>query len=161
MGVFGLAKTLDISRDAAKLYIDRYFARYPGVADYMERIKQEALEQGYVETVFGRRLWFKEIQGAKGPRRANAERQAINAPMQGTAADLIKMAMVAVQKFIDEKKLKSLMIMQVHDELVLEVPEAEKDLMRQALSELMSGVAELSVPLIAEVAVGENWRDAE
>lgn len=161
MGVFGLAKTLDISRDAAKLYIDRYFARYPGVADYMERIKQKALEQGYVETVFGRRLWFKEIQGAKGPRRANAERQAINAPMQGTAADLIKMAMVAVQKFIDEKKLKSLMIMQVHDELVLEVPEAEKDLMRQALPELMSGVAELSVPLIAEVAVGENWRDAE
>lgn len=161
MGVFGLANTLDISRDAAKLYIDRYFARYPGVADYMDRIKKEAVENGYVETVFGRRLWFSEIKGAKGPRRANAERQAINAPMQGTAADLIKMAMVAVQKFIDDKALKSRMIMQVHDELVLEVPEAEKDLMRQALPELMSNVAELSVPLIAEVAVGDNWRDAE
>lgn len=161
MGVFGLANTLDISRDAAKLYIDRYFARYPGVADYMDRIKKEAVENGYVETVFGRRLWFSEIKGAKGPRRANAERQAINAPMQGTAADLIKMAMVAVQKFIDDKALKSRMIMQVHDELVLEVPKAEKDLMRQALPELMSNVAELSVPLIAEVAVGDNWRDAE
>lgn len=161
MGVFGLANTLGITRDAAKLYIDRYFARYPGVADYMDRIKKEATDNGYVETVFGRRLWFTEIQGAKGPRRANAERQAINAPMQGTAADLIKMAMVAVQNYIDEKKLKARMIMQVHDELVLEVPEEEKELLRKVLPELMSHVAELSVPLIAEVAVGENWRDAE
>lgn len=161
MGVFGLANTLDITRDAAKLYIDRYFARYPGVADYMERIKKEATDNGFVETVFGRRLWFTEIQGAKGPRRANAERQAINAPMQGTAADLIKMAMVAVQDYIDEQKLKSRMIMQVHDELVLEVPEDEKELMREALPRLMSEVATLSVPLVAEVAVGENWRDAE
>ena len=161
MGVFGLAKNLDITRDAAKVYIDRYFARYPGVADYMDRIKKEATDNGFVETVFGRRLWFTEIQGAKGPRKANAERQAINAPMQGTAADLIKMAMVAVQNFIDEKKLQSRMIMQVHDELVLEVPEFEKELMRQALPELMTNVAELSVPLVAEVAVGDNWSDAE
>lgn len=161
MGVFGLAKNLDITRDAAKLYIDRYFTRYPGVANYMERIKQEATDNGYVETSFGRRLWFTEIQGAKGPRRANAERQAINAPMQGTAADLIKMAMVAVQDFIEEKQLKSRMIMQVHDELVLEVPLDEKDLIYKALPELMSNVAELSVPLVAEVAVGDNWRDVE
>lgn len=161
MGVFGLAKNLDITRDAAKLYIDRYFSRYPGVAAYMERIKQEANDKSYVETAFGRRLWFHEIKGAKGPRKANAERQAINAPMQGTAADLIKMAMVAVQDFIEEKELKSRMIMQVHDELVLEVPEAEKDLMYEALPRLMSSVAELSVPLVAEVAVGNNWRDVE
>lgn len=161
MGVFGLAKTLNITRDAAKLYIDRYFARYPGVADYMENIKKEASDNGFVETVFGRRLWFTEIQGAKGPRKANAERQAINAPMQGTAADLIKMAMVDVQRFIDEKQLKTRMIMQVHDELVLEVPEDEKELMRKTLPELMSGVAELSVPLIAEVEMGNNWSDVE
>lgn len=161
MGVFGLAKTLNITRDAAKLYIDRYFARYPGVADYMENIKKEASDNGFVETVFGRRLWFTEIQGAKGPRKANAERQAINAPMQGTAADLIKMAMVDVQRFIDKKQLKTRMIMQVHDELVLEVPEDEKELMRKTLPELMSGVAELSVPLIAEVEMGHNWSDVE
>lgn len=161
MGVFGLANTLGITRDAAKLYIDRYFARYPGVADYMDRIKKEAADNGFVETSFGRRLWFTEIQGAKGPRRANAERQAINAPMQGTAADLIKMAMVSVQDFIEKEKLESRMIMQVHDELVLEVPEAEKELMREALPRLMSEVATLSVPLVAEVAVGDNWRDAE
>ncbi len=161
MGVFGLANTLGITRDAAKLYIDRYFARYPGVADYMDRIKKEATDNGFVETSFGRRLWFTEIQGAKGPRRANAERQAINAPMQGTAADLIKMAMVSVQDFIEKEKLESRMIMQVHDELVLEVPEAEKELMREALPRLMSEVATLSVPLVAEVAVGDNWRDAE
>ncbi len=161
MGVFGLAKNLNITRDAAKVYIDRYFARYPGVANYMERIKKEATDNGFVETSFGRRLWFTEIQGAKGPRKANAERQAINAPMQGTAADLIKMAMIAVQDFIDEKQLKSRMIMQVHDELVLEVPEDEKELMTKALPELMTNVAELTVPLVAEVAVGDNWSDAE
>ena len=123
MGEFGLANALGITRDAARSYIDRYFARYPGVAQYMEDTKARAHEQGYVETVFGRRLWLPDIKGSKGPRRAGAERAAINAPMQGTAADLIKMAMVAVQKWITEQKLETLMVMQVHDELVFEVPE--------------------------------------
>ncbi len=121
MGEFGLANNLGITRAAAKSYIDRYFMRYPGVADYMDRIRRQAREQGYVETVFGRRLYFPELSGAKGPRAAAAERAAINAPMQGTAADLIKMAMVAVQEWLDTEGLRSLMVMQVHDELVFDV----------------------------------------
>lgn len=160
MGEFGLASNLGITRDAARAYIDRYFARYPGVASYMTRIKAQAHEQGYVETVFGRRLWLPELKGAKGPRMAGAERAAINAPMQGTSADLIKMAMVAVQRWLEEKGLRTQMVMQVHDELVFDVPEDELDILRENLPGLMCNVAKLDVPLVAEVGVGDNWEQA-
>src|SRR5690606_6317218 len=160
MGEFGLASNLGITRDAARSYIDRYFARYPGVASYMQETKAKAREQGYVETVFGRRLWLPDIRGAKGPRLAGAERAAINAPVQGTAADLIKMAMIAVQQWIVAERLQTLMIMQVHDELVLEVPDDEVDLVTTHLPRLMCDVAELAVPLVAEVGVGDNWEQA-
>lgn len=160
MGEFGLASNLGITRDAAKSYINRYFMRYPGVADYMTSIRAQAREQGYVETVFGRRLHFPELRGAKGPRAAAAERAAINAPMQGTAADLIKFAMVAVQNWLRDKGLRSLMVMQVHDELVFDVPEDEVEVLRVHIPELMCGVAELAVPLVAEVGVGQNWGEA-
>ncbi|MGA0583593.1 MAG: DNA polymerase, partial [Castellaniella sp.] len=157
MGEFGLASNLGITRAAAKSYIDRYFMRYPGVADYMDRVRRQAREQGYVETVFGRRLYFPELAGAKGPRAAAAERAAINAPMQGTAADLIKMAMVAVQDWLDAEGLRSLMVMQVHDELVFDAAEDEVDALRERVPALMAGVAELAVPLVAEVGVGPDW----
>jgi len=160
MGEFGLASSLGITRDAAKSYIDRYFTRYPGVAAYMEQTKAKARELGYVETVFGRRLWLPDLRGAKGPRQAAAERAAINAPMQGTAADLIKMAMVAVQGWLDERKFKTLLVMQVHDELVLDAPAAEVDEVARRLPELMCGVAQLAVPLLAEVGIGDNWEQA-
>jgi DNA polymerase-1 len=160
MGVFGLAANLGITRDAAKQYIDRYFARYPGVAEYMEQTKRMAHELGYVETVFGRRLWLPELRGAKGPRTAAAERAAINAPMQGTAADLIKMAMVAVQDWITAQGLKSLLVMQVHDELVFDVAADEVDVIMQNVPGLMCNVAQLSVPLVAEIGVGPNWEQA-
>jgi len=160
MGVFGLASNLGITRDAAQAYIDRYFARYPGVAQYMESTRVLARQQGYVQTVFGRRLWLPEINGGSGPRRQAAERAAINAPMQGTAADLIKLAMVAVQGWIEKEQLASRIIMQVHDELVLEVPDEELELVRERLPALMCGVAELHVPLVAEVGVGKNWEQA-
>jgi len=159
MSVFGLASSLGITRDAAQAYIDRYFARYPNVARYMDQTRMLAHEQGYVETVFGRRLQLPDIR-ASGPRRQGAERAAINAPMQGTAADLIKMAMVAVQDWLDAQKLQSRMIMQVHDELVLEAPDEEVELVRVQLPKLMCGVAELRVPLVAEVGVGKNWEQA-
>ena len=141
MSAFGLAANLGITRDAAKMYIDRYFARYPGVARYMEETRLSAKAKGYVETVFGRRLWLPEINGGNGPRRQGAERAAINAPMQGTAADLIKLSMIAVQKWIEESKVGTRMIMQVHDELILEVPDAELSEVRKRLPELMCGVA--------------------
>ncbi|WP_321909858.1 DNA polymerase I [Paraburkholderia sp. J11-2] len=160
MSAFGLASNLGITRDAAKLYIDRYFARYPGVARYMDETRMDAKSRGYVETVFGRRLWLPEINGGNGPRRQAAERAAINAPMQGTAADLIKLSMVAVQKWLDERKIGTKMIMQVHDELVLEVPGDELAEVRKRLPELMCSVAQLKVPLVAEVGVGENWEEA-
>ncbi len=160
MGAFGLAKNLNITREAAQLYIDRYFERYPGVATYMESIRQKAVQQGYVETVFGRRLWFRDLQNAPARRRAAAERAAINAPMQGTAADLIKKAMVRVQHFLEQEQLESMLIMQVHDELVLEVPEAEKDQVLQQLPALMTEVADLKVGLEVETGEGENWRQA-
>jgi DNA polymerase-1 len=123
-------------------------------------VRQQAKSQGYVETVFGRRLWLPEINSPNGPRRQGAERAAINAPMQGTAADLIKLAMIAVQNWLTESKLASLMVMQVHDELVLEVPESELALVREKLPQLMAGVAQLKVPLVAEVGVGPNWDKA-
>ncbi len=160
MGEFGLASNLGITRAAAKSYIDRYFMRYPGVADYMDRIRRQAREQGYVETVFGRRLYFPELAGAKGPRAAAAERAAINAPMQGTAADLIKMAMVSVQDWLSAEGLRSLMVMQVHDELVFDAVPDEVERLRERVPQLMAGVAELAVPLVAEVGVGRNWGEA-
>ncbi|KAA1011613.1 DNA polymerase I [Paraburkholderia panacisoli] len=160
MSAFGLASNLGITRDAAKMYIDRYFARYPGVARYMDETRLSAKAKGYVETVFGRRLWLPEINGGNGPRRQGAERAAINAPMQGTAADLIKLSMIAVQKWIEDSKIGTRMIMQVHDELILEVPDAELSDVRKRLPELMCGVADLKVPLVAEVGAGLNWEEA-
>ena len=160
MSAFGLAGNLGIERSAAQSYIDKYFQRYPGVAQYMADTRTKAKAHGYVETVFGRRLWLAEINSPNGPRRAGAERAAINAPMQGTAADLIKLAMIAVQNWLETDKLQSKMIMQVHDELVLEVPQAELELVKQKLPELMANVAKLDVPLLAEVGVGGNWEEA-
>jgi DNA polymerase-1 len=160
MSAHGLAKNLGIERQAAANYIERYFARYPGVAAYMERTRQEARDQGYVETVFGRRLHLPEIRAQQAGRRQAAERAAINAPMQGTAADLIKKAMVAVAHWLKTERLASRLILQVHDELVLEVPEAEIPLVREQLPRLMASVASLAVPLVAEVGVGANWDQA-
>ncbi len=160
MSGFGLAKALGIDNAAAKNYIERYFQRFAGVRDYMDQTKAQAKAQGYVETVFGRRLYLPEINSPNGPRRAAAERAAINAPMQGTAADLIKMSMVAVQAAIDAQGLGTRIIMQVHDELVFELPEAELDWVRTEVPRLMAGVAELKVPLLAEVGVGVNWEQA-
>ncbi len=160
MGTFGLAKSLGIENAAAKTYIDRYFDRFSGVKQYMDDTRAQAKAQGYVETVFGRRLVLPGIQNEKGARLAGLERQAINAPMQGTAADLIKLAMVAVQKALDEQERGTKMIMQVHDELVFEVPQAEVDWLQTEIPRLMAGVAELQVPLLAEVGVGPNWEQA-
>jgi len=160
MSAFGLAQNLNIERSAAQSYIERYFARYPGVRQYMQDTRELAKEKGYVETYFGRRLWVPEINSANGMRRAGAERAAINAPMQGTAADLIKLAMIAVDKWLKDEKLSTKLIMQVHDELVLEVPDAELELVKQKLPELMQNVAKLDVPLMAEVGVGSNWESA-
>jgi DNA polymerase-1 len=160
MSSFGLARNLGIDNTAARNYIERYFERYPGVRRYMDETVAFAQAHGYVETVLGRRLVLPEIRGGNGPRRKAAERQAINAPMQGTAADLIKMAMVKVQQVLRDEARASRMIMQVHDELVLEVPEAETDWVRAEVPRLMAGVAELKVPLLAEVGVGPNWERA-
>ncbi len=160
MSAFGLASQLGIERSAAQAYIERYFARYPGVANYMQRTREQAKAQGYVETVFGRRLWLPEINGGNGMRRQAAERAAINAPMQGTAADLIKLAMVAVQNWLEKENMQTRLIMQVHDELVLEVPDKELALVKEKLPGLMCNVAELKVPLEVEMGVGSNWETA-
>jgi len=160
MSAFGLAGNLGVERGAAQTYIDKYFARFSGVKQYMDDTRLQAKARGYVETVFGRRLWLPEINSPNGPRRQGAERAAINAPMQGTAADLIKLAMIAVQNWLEESKLATRMIMQVHDELVLEVPQAELELVKVKLPELMAGVAKLKVPLLAEVGIGANWDEA-
>ena len=160
MSSFGLAKNLGIETKAAAAYIDKYFQRYPGVKQYMDDTKASAKSMGYVETVFGRRLYLPEINSPNGPRRAGAERAAINAPMQGTAADLIKLAMVAVQKELDAHKPNIQMIMQVHDELVFELPESEVDWLKTHIPRLMAEVAALKVPLLAEVGVGANWDKA-
>jgi DNA polymerase-1 len=160
MSAFGLAANLNIERDAARNYIDRYFERFAGVKRYMDDTRIAAKAQGYVETAFGRRLWLPEINSPNGPRRQGAERAAINAPMQGTAADLIKMSMIAVAERIAGAGLRSRLVMQVHDELVLEVPESELALMRETVPQLMACVARLDVPLLAEVGVGPNWEQA-
>ncbi|WP_028999443.1 DNA polymerase I [Azohydromonas australica] len=160
MSEYGLARRLGIETKAARTYIERYFARYPGVKRYMDETRAQAAEQGYVETVFGRRLYLPEIRGGSGPRRAEAERQAVNAPMQGTAADLIKLAMLAVQRALDEQGKLTRIVLQVHDELVFEVPEAELAWVKAEVPKLMASVAQLKVPLLAEVGVGRNWDEA-
>jgi DNA polymerase-1 len=160
MSAFGLATQLNIERSAAAQFIDRYFTRYPGVAAYMQRTRTLAREQGYVETVFGRRLFLPDIRAASGPRRAGAERAAINAPMQGTAADLIKLAMIAVQAHLDRERLATRLILQVHDELVFEAPDGEVERMLRELPELMTSVATLRVPLKVDVGHGPNWDEA-
>ncbi len=160
MSAFGLAQQLGLERATAQAYISSYFTRYPGVAKYMEDTRKSARERGYVETVLGRRLWLPEIKSANPARRSGAERAAINAPMQGTAADLIKLAMIAVQGWLDREKLSSRLIMQVHDELVLEAPEAELARIKSEIPRLMSGVAQLKVPLVVDVGSGQNWEKA-
>ncbi len=160
MSAYGLASQLNIENSAAKQYIDLYFARYPGVKRYMDETREQAKRFGYVETWFGRRLWLPEINGANGMRRQAAERAAINAPMQGTAADLIKLAMVKVQDWLEKEKLQTKLIMQVHDELVLEVPQAELQLVKEKVRELMCNVAELKVPLEVGMGEGANWDEA-
>ncbi|MEW5965607.1 MAG: DNA polymerase I [Pseudomonadota bacterium] len=160
MSAFGLASQLNLERSAAQAYIDRYFARYPGVADYMQRTRETARRQGYVETVFGRRLYLPEINAKNPARRQGAERAAINAPMQGTAADLIKLAMIAVQRWLDTEQPGSRLLLQVHDELILEVPETELDRVRAELPAHMCNVAELKVPLRVGVGAGRNWEAA-
>jgi len=160
MSAFGLAAQLAIERSAAQMFIDKYFTRYPGVAEYMRRTRELAHKQGYVETVFGRRLWLPDINAGGGPRLQGAERAAINAPMQGTAADLIKLAMIVLQQWLDREQLGTRLILQVHDELVLEVPDAELDRVKGELPVLMTGVAKLRVPLVVDVGSGPNWEQA-
>jgi DNA polymerase-1 len=160
MSAYGLASQLNIENSAAKQYIELYFARYPGVKRYMDDTREQAKRFGYVETWFGRRLWLPEINGANGMRRQAAERAAINAPMQGTAADLIKLAMVKVQNWLEQEKLQSMLIMQVHDELVLEVPQTELALVKEKVRELMCNVADLKVPLDVGLGEGANWDEA-
>lgn len=160
MSAFGLAKQLRLGRHEAQAYIDRYFDRYPGVADYMTKTRELAHAQGYVETLLGRRLQLPEINARNKQRQLAAERTAINAPMQGTAADIIKLAMVAVDDCLQSSGLDALMIMQVHDELVFEVADSQVEELQRVLPGLMSGVADLAVPLVVEVGVGRNWDEA-
>lgn len=160
MSAFGLASNLGIERSAAQTYIDTYFGRYPGVAKYMSDTRVLAKEKGYVETIFGRRLWLPEINSSNGMRRQGAERAAINAPMQGTAADLIKLSMIAVQSWLETENLQTQMLLQVHDELVLEVPPSEFELVKMQLRNLMTQVATLRVPLEVGIGVGSNWEEA-
>jgi DNA polymerase-1 len=160
MSAFGLAKQLDISRTEAQEYMDTYFSRYPGVRDFMENTREAARENGYVETLFGRRLYLPEINARNMMRRQGAERAAINAPMQGTAADIIKIAMIRVDDWLRQSGSEARLIMQVHDELVLEVPEAQLDEVRTAVIEHMSTAAELKVPLIVDAGFGPDWESA-
>jgi DNA polymerase-1 len=160
MSAFGLARQLHLGRNEAQAYIDRYFERYPGVADYMERTRATAHERGYVETLFGRRLYLPEINARNKQRQQAAERTAINAPMQGTAADIIKRAMLDVDHWLASEAPTVRLVMQVHDELILEVPEDDVDAISPALCERMAGAAELAVPLVVEAGSGRNWDEA-
>lgn len=160
MSEFGLASQLGIERSAARTYIERYFARYPGVAKYMQQTREQAREKGFVETVFGRRLWLPEINSTHHNRRQGAERAAINAPMQGTAADIIKLAMIAVQDWLSNRQLRTKLIMQVHDELVLEVPDDEVAIVKANLSQLMENIGTFDVPLRVKIGIGKNWEQA-
>ena len=161
MSAFGLAKQLGIARGAAQEYIDRYFERYPGVQEYMEATREQARDQGYVETVFGRRLYLPDIKARNAQRRQAAERTAINAPMQGTAADIIKRAMIDLHGWLGATPALDIsMIMQVHDELVFEVADRDLDAARSAITERMTAAADLRVPLLVDVGVGDNWDEA-
>ncbi len=160
MSAFGLATQLGVDRAAAQAYMGRYFARFAGVAEYMQRTREAARRQGYVETVYGRRLWLPEINSANGLRRQAAERAAINAPMQGTAADLIKLAMITVQAWLEDQHMQTRLIMQVHDELVLEVPDAELATVKETLPILMCSASRLSLPILVDLGVGPNWERA-
>jgi DNA polymerase-1 len=160
MSAFGLARQLGIERGAAQTYVNLYFERYPGVKRYMDDIRAQAHEQGYVETVFGRRLYLPEINSRNVQRRQYAERTAINAPMQGTAADIIKRAMIAVDDWLLTDKVPAEIIMQVHDELVLEVEDAAVERVKEGLRERMSAAAELAVRLEVDVRDGMNWDEA-
>ena len=160
MSAFGLAKQLNIARQDAQTYIDRYFEQYPGVRQYMDETRQKAAEQGFVETLFGRRLYLPDIKAGNFQLRQAAERTAINAPMQGTAADIIKLAMLSVQAWLDQTALDTKMIMQVHDELVFEVPSEEREEVIHHVKTLMSGAAQLAIPLEVDVGEGSNWEEA-
>jgi DNA polymerase-1 len=160
MSAFGLARQIGIERRVAQKYVDTYFQRFPGVKRYMDSTRVLARERGFVETVFGRRLYLPDIRSGNTQLRQYSERSAINAPMQGTAADLIKLAMLAVQEVLDREQRATAMILQVHDELVFEVPEAEVEWARTELPRIMASVAELKVPLAAEVGIGPNWDQA-
>jgi DNA polymerase-1 len=160
MSAFGLGRQLGIDRSAAQEYVDLYFARYPGVRQFMDETKEGARERGFVETVFGRRLYLPEITARNAQRRQYAERTAINAPMQGTAADIIKRAMITVDAWIEEARPNATLIMQVHDELVLEVDAGDVDIVSQQVCKLMEEAAELSVPLVVDAGCGANWDEA-
>jgi DNA polymerase I len=160
MSAFGLARQLGIERGAAQAYVDLYFARYPGVKRYMDQTRETAREQGYVETVFGRRLFLPDINSRNVQRRQYAERTAINAPMQGTAADIIKRAMIAVDAWIETHRPAAVLTMQVHDELVLEVDTAAVDQVVFQIRHIMASAAALAVPLVVDIGVGANWDQA-
>ena len=160
MSAFGLSRQLGIGQKEAKAHMDRYFSRFPGVAGYMDRTRALAHEQGYVETVFGRRLHLREINARQMQRRQAAERAAINAPLQGTAADIIKRAMLSVDDWLAASGIDALMIMQVHDELVFEVAQDAVDALLEGVQERMAAAAELSVPLLVDCGVGANWDEA-
>ncbi|MCU0376560.1 MAG: DNA polymerase [Chitinophagaceae bacterium] len=160
MSSYGLAQQLGLSRSQAQSYIDLYFARYPGVKQYMESIKAVAKEQGYVQTLFGRRLYLPEINSRNAARRQYAERTAINAPMQGTAADIIKRAMISVDQWLQHDKPDAKMIMQVHDELVFEIAEAHLNQCVDRIRSIMCSAAQLDVPLIVDIGSGNNWDEA-
>ena len=160
MSAFGLAKQLNIGRYEAQDYIDVYFARYPGVKAYMDKTREQAHDQGYVETVFGRRLYLPEINSRNGQRRQYAERTAINAPMQGTAADIIKRAMIAVDRALATSKVDAKVVMQVHDELVVEVLEKDVAAVTDLLRREMEQAASLKVPLVVDIGIGDNWDEA-
>ena len=160
MSAFGLAKQLHIGRNDAQAYIDRYFDRYPGVQAYMDTIRRTAAEQGYVETLLGRRLYLPNINASNAVQRQAAERIAINAPMQGTAADIIKSAMIAVDQWIQKTGVDAKIVMQVHDELVFEVEDSIVDQSISKICEHMSTAVELAVPLLVEAGIGDNWDEA-
>ena len=160
MSAFGLGRQLGIARGEAQQYVDLYFNRYPGVKDNMDRTRERAREHGYVSTVYGRRLYLPEIDSRNHQRRQYAERSAINAPMQGTAADIIKRAMIQVDEWLTSSGADARVIMQVHDELVFEVAEADVDTATDNIRRYMSGVAKLSVPLVVDIGVGRNWGEA-
>ena len=160
MSSFGLAQQLGLSRSQAQSYIDLYFTRYPGVKNYMDSIREQAREQGYVETLFGRRLYLPEIKSRNAARRQYAERTAINAPMQGTAADIIKRAMISTDQWLQQDKPAAKMIMQVHDELVFEVAEAQVEHCAGTIRAIMCSAADLDVPLIVDIGTGSNWDEA-